>query len=381
MVPVDVALPLKKTVPVTVDYTGQTVGSETVDVRARVEGFLESIHFTEGTFVKKGDRLYEIDKDRMQQIVEQAEGELNVAKANEEKSIADVNRNRPLVEKNAISREEYETSVSAPKAAHAKVEAAAAAVQRAKINMSYASVKAPIAGLVGKTEVDLGNLVGRGEPTLLTTISKIDPIYAEVRISEIDVFKYRKDREARGGKPSRARAVPLRRQQAPAPGRDRGRRPQRRHEDRHAAGAGLVPEPRHSIRPGQFARVQAVREIKKDALLVPQGAVAEMQGTYQLYVVERGRRREAAVGPGRTAGRPAVGDRGGHRPRGPRGRRGAAEAARSGTRTKPRMRTIGEDGKLAPLQATRRRRRRREALTHGRVLHPAADVAIVISRS
>jgi membrane fusion protein (multidrug efflux system) len=344
---VKVATPLRKTVQVTADYTGQTIGSETVEVRARVEGYLESIHFTEGTFVQKGDLLYEIDKDKMSQVVEQVQGELNVARADEEKTIADVNRNRPLVEKNAISREEYETSVSAQKAAHAKVEAAEAALARAKINLGYATVRAPIAGLVGKTEVDVGNLVGRGEPTLLTTISKIDPIYAEVRISETDVLEYRRARAEGRRKETGDLALYF---------SDGSRHP---HGGKIAVidrnidtktGTLLVqvsfPNPDNATRPGQFARVQAVRDTLTDALLVPQGSVDELQGTYRLFVVGDGdlvRVKTVTMGPrlgnlwvvsqGLEAGDRVVVE--------------GRQKVRDGTAVKPTPVAIGEDGSLS----------------------------------
>jgi membrane fusion protein (multidrug efflux system) len=289
LVQVKVATPIRKTVPVTVDYTGQTVGSETVEIRARVEGFLQSVHFTEGTMVEKGDLLYEIDKEKMDQIVEQAEGALNVAKAEEEKALQDVNRNRPLIEKNAISREEYETSLSAAKAAHARVDAAAAAVERAKINRGYATVRAPVAGLIGKTEVDVGNLVGRGEATLLTTISQVDPIYAQVRIPENDMLQYQK-LKAQGTKREDLDLSLYFSDGTRLP--DRGKIAVVDRNIDEKTGTLLVqvsfPNPDRSVRPGQFARVQVVKETLKDALLVPQSAVEELQGSYRLYVVGDG---------------------------------------------------------------------------------------------
>jgi membrane fusion protein (multidrug efflux system) len=349
LVDVEVARPLRKTVPVAVDYTGQTVGSETVEIRARVEGFLESIHFTEGEFVQKGDLLYEIDKDRAREVVEQAEGDLNVARADAEKAEMDVRRNLPLVEKNAIAREEYDTSVSARKAAQARVEAKEAALARAKINLGYATVRAPLTGLVGKTEVDIGNLVGRGEPTLLTTISKIDPIYAEVRISETDMLYYQ--RETSAGR--------RRRDEMPlalffSDGSEHPHAGKIMVVDRNIdtkTGTLLVqvsfPNPEQKVRPGQFARVQAVREVLKDALLVPQGAVEELQGTYRLYVLGEGdvaRARAVRTGPRMgplwivTEG-VASGDRIVVEGR---------QKLRDGTAVRAKAMVIGEDGKLAP---------------------------------
>jgi membrane fusion protein (multidrug efflux system) len=222
--------------------------------------------------------------------VEQAEGELNVARANAEKSVADVNRNRPLVEKNAISREEYETSVSAAKAANARVAAATAAVARAKINLGYATVRAPVDGLVGKTEVDVGNLVGRGEATLLTTISKLDPIYAEVRISETDMLDYQRAR-AEGRSQREGAKLKL----FFSDGTSHAHEGKIAVIDRNVdtkTGTLLVqvsfPNPDNKVRPGQFARVQAVRQVLEDAILIPQGCVDELQGVFRVFVVGEG---------------------------------------------------------------------------------------------
>ena len=287
--PVKVAPPVERTIAVTVDYTGQTIGSETVEVRARVEGYLQSIHFTEGTFVQAGDLLYEIDKDKATETVEQAVGELNIAKANLGKAQTDVARYAPLLEKNAISREEYDTAVAAEKAASASVDAATAKVNRARIQLGYATVRAPMAGLVGKTEVDVGNLVGRGQATLLTTISKVDPIYVNVRLSESDLLEYQRKRKESGQPGAQDIALFL---------SDKSEHPHRgkvavvdRNVDA-ATGTLLIkisfPNPDQTVRPGQFARIQGVRERIENALLVPQGAVEELQGTYRLYLVGDG---------------------------------------------------------------------------------------------
>lgn len=286
-VPVKVAPPVRMTIPITVDYTGQTVGSETVEIRARVEGFLTAIRFTEGSFVKPGDLLYEIDKDKAQEVVEQAQGERNVALADLEKADADVARYKPLVEQNAISREEYETAVSVAKAARARVDAKEAALRRAQINLGYATVRAPVEGLVGKSEVDVGNLVGHGQPTLLTTISKIDPISVEIRVSEADILQYQRKR--RDGAERAVSDLTL----FFSDGSEHPQRGKVAMVDRNIdveTGTLLVrlefPNPDRAVRPGQFARVQGVRELLVDALLVPQAAVQELQGGHRLLVVD-----------------------------------------------------------------------------------------------
>ena len=185
-VPVKVAPPIVRDVPVTVESVGQTRGSVEVEVRARVEGFIDAVRFEEGRPVRKGDVLYIIDPKPYVAAVNQSKGNLASAIADHARAKQDVARYKPLVEQNAISREEYETAVALERAALAKADAARASLQSAELDLGYTTVLAPIDGLAGKTEVKAGALVGKGQTTLLTTISANDPIHCRFSLSERD---------------------------------------------------------------------------------------------------------------------------------------------------------------------------------------------------
>lgn len=284
---VQVAVVLHRDVPITIENIGQTRGSTEVDVRARTEGFLQTVDFKEGSFVRKGDLLYTIDPRNLEAALAKAKGNLASARADLARAQQDVARYKPLVALNAIPRQQYETSVAVERAASAAVDAAAAVADNAAIDLEYTKIYSPIDGLVGKTEVKAGNLVGRGENTLLTTVSDIDPIHVRFTISEQDYLKY-------------SRSAPDR-PQAKEPGRfeliladgsllpDRG---ELEFADRvvdPTTGTLMLearfPNPQLLVRPGQYARVRAAVDVRKDAILVPQRAVKELQATYSVAVV------------------------------------------------------------------------------------------------
>src|SRR5262245_2297076 len=181
---VKVSQVLQRDVPVYVEAIGETRGNTEIEIRARVEGFIESVDYKEGTLVKKGDLLYHIDSrpfetSLAQAKANQAESEARLARAHQ-----DVVRYEPLVAKNAISRQEYDNAVAIEKANTAAVDASKAVVKQAEIDLSYTKVIAPEDGLAGKTEVYAGTLVGRGQSTLLTRISRIDPIHVRFSFPE-----------------------------------------------------------------------------------------------------------------------------------------------------------------------------------------------------
>ena len=193
---------IQKDVPVYLDLVGQTQGFQDVDIRARVEGFLETVNFREGSFVRKGDLLYQVDPKPLQATLAAARADQATARARLAKANNDVARYTPLVSKQAVSREELDNAVAAQAAAGSQVDAAIAAVDKATLDLGYTRVTSPIDGLVGTTLVKAGNLVGRGESTLLTTVSQIDPIIFRVGVSEADYLRVIKR------DPSRASAEP-----------------------------------------------------------------------------------------------------------------------------------------------------------------------------
>ncbi len=246
---VKAAVVLQKDVPIYVEAIGQTRGSTEIEVRARVEGFVESVDFNEGSLVRKGQLLYRLDPRPFEASLAQAKGTLAEAQAQYERTRQDVIRYEPLVAKNAISRQEYETAVAQQNAAEAGVEAARAAAEGAQIDLGYTRVLAPETGLIGRTEVYPGTLVGRGQSTLMTRISQIESIHVRFTLTERDYLYYAKTRpgaswQQRAGSPAAARDGPRRRLRASAPGPDRVRGSQRGPDDRHDHAGGCVPQPR-----------------------------------------------------------------------------------------------------------------------------------------
>jgi membrane fusion protein, multidrug efflux system len=286
---VKVATVLQKDVPIYVEAIGQTRGSTEIEVRARVEGYLESVDFKEGNPVRKGQLLYTIDPRPFQAAVAQARGQLAESEAQLARAKQDVVRYEPLVAKNAISRQDYETAVVVQRAAEAAVEASKAAAERAQIDLGYTRVVAPEDGMAGKTEVYPGTLVGRGQSTLLTHISQIGSIHVRFTIPERDYIFYAKRARERG----QAKEVPkLPFELVLADGSVHPQKGQLVFVDRNVdpqTGTILMeaafPNPGGIVRPGQYARVRAAIDMKPNAILVPQRAVSELQGVYNVAVV------------------------------------------------------------------------------------------------
>jgi membrane fusion protein (multidrug efflux system) len=287
---VKVATVLQKDVPVFVEAIGQTRGSTEIEVRARVEGFLESVDYKEGNYVRKGQLLYTIDSRPFEANVAQARGVEAEAEAQLARAKQDVVRYEPLVAKNAISRQDYETAVVVQRAAEASLEAAKAALKRSEIDLSFTKVEAPASGIAGKTEVYAGTLVGRGQSTLLTHISQVETIHVRVSIPERDYIEYsRRGEEIRKAGETQARDFEM----VLADGSVHPHKGKLVFVDRAVdaqTGTILVevafPNPGGVVRPGQFARMRVAIDNKKGAILVPQRAVTELQGIYNVAVVK-----------------------------------------------------------------------------------------------
>jgi membrane fusion protein, multidrug efflux system len=287
---VKVGVVLQKDVPIYVEAIGETRGSTEIEVRARVEGFLQSVDFQEGSPVRKGQVLYTIDPQPLESSLAQAKGKLGEAEANLARARQDVVRYEPLVAKNAISRQEYETAVAVQRAAEATVEAAKATVQGAQLDLGYTKVTAPEDGLVGKTEVYPGTLVGRGQNTLLTRISQVATIHVRFTLPERDYLFYARRREERGLTGAPGGGLPF--ELVLSDGTVHPHTGKLVFVDRNVdAETGTImmeaafPNPGSIVRPGQFARVRASADLKKGAFLVPQRAVTELQGIYSVAVV------------------------------------------------------------------------------------------------
>jgi RND family efflux transporter MFP subunit len=175
---VTVAKVKKETVPVYIDFVGNTVSKKTVDIRARVEGFLAKRNFVEGDDVKKGDLLYVIDKRPFEASLAQAKGQLARDQASLAFALEQVKRYKPLAEKDYVSQESYDNYVTQANELKAAVKSDRAAVKQAELNLSWCTMYAPFSGRIGRTLVNVGNLVGAaGQDTKLATLVMLDPIF------------------------------------------------------------------------------------------------------------------------------------------------------------------------------------------------------------
>lgn len=283
----------QRDVPVYLELVGQAQGYQDVDIRARVEGYLETVNFQEGSFVKQGDLLYTIDRKPLEAIVAQGTADQATAEARLAKANNDVNRYTPLVTKQAVSKQELDNALAEKDASTSQVAAAKAAVEKATLDLGYTRVTSPISGLIGTTQVKPGNLVGRGESTLLTTISQIDPILFKVGVTEADYLRISARRLAGGGKAAGGSAEGIELRLA-----DGSRYPQTgrvhtvdRAVDPTTGTLGIqieFPNSQQILRPGQYGRARILLETKTGALLVPQRAVQELQSIYTVATVDSG---------------------------------------------------------------------------------------------
>jgi membrane fusion protein (multidrug efflux system) len=292
-------------VPVGAVLTGTTKGDVDVQIQARVGGFLKSIDYQEGTEVKKGQLLFTIDDQPYRAKLAEAKGELARAESGLAKATLDVRRYTPLAAQRAVPQADLDNAVAQQRSAKAQVDAARANVQNAALDLGYTRIYSPIAGLAGQAQSKVGDLVGKPSPTLLTTVSTIDPIRVAVNLPEALYLKYQEQAakvgtaehpEERPGAelvlgdgstfPERGKLVFVDRAVDPATGTLR---------------ADLAfPNPRQILRPGLYAKVMYREELRRGALLVPQRAVQELQGQYSVVVVNaegKAESRKVKVGP------------------------------------------------------------------------------------
>ena len=296
---------IQRDVPVSMELVGQARGFQDVEIRARVEGFLEQVAFTEGSLVRRGQLLYVIDRKPLEAAVANAKGQLATAQARLEKAKNDVNRFTPLVAKQAVSQQELDNALAAKDAMAAQVDAQQAALEKAQIDLGYTTITAPIDGLIGTTQVKAGNLVGRGDNTLLVTISQIDPILFRAGMAEAEYLRVARRVQDETAKGTRAAPIPIQLILADGtvhPQEGRVDAIERNIDPTTGTLAIQIkfPNPQRLVRPGQYGRVKFDIEVKKGAILVPQRAVQELQGLYSLAVVGADNKvsfRNVKVGP------------------------------------------------------------------------------------
>ncbi|MGO8838140.1 MAG: efflux RND transporter periplasmic adaptor subunit [Limisphaerales bacterium] len=273
--------------PASAEFIGQLDSPQSVEVRARVEGFVAKIIFTDGTEVKAGDPLFKLDDQPYQEKLAAANGVLAEAKAALNKYQKDVARLMPLAEKHAVPQQDLDNAVASVDVGKASVVSAEAQVQSATLDVSYCDMSAPISGLIGASEVPIGALVGKSEPTLLATISELDPIWFYCNVSEVDYLRATAETQRSG---RRIQDIPVSLIVA-----DGSTHPEKgkiifidRAVDTKTGTLRVRAEfanPTRSLRPGMFARVIADLGVRADSILVPQRAVAELQGKNFVWVI------------------------------------------------------------------------------------------------
>lgn len=325
----------QRTVPIYSEFVGQTRAEETVELRARVEGILQKVYFKEGSAVKKGQLLFTIDKRPFQAAVQsakalvakavsdlaqaqqrtdvlEAKAQLANAQATLTRADQDVARLAPLAKEKAVTEQDLDAAIATQKSARATVEArqanltnleaavkytieraraevsaSNARVTQAELDLSYCDIHAPISGIIGFLQVDEGNLVGRGDATLLATVSASDPLLVDFSISEIEYLKLT-DPETAGKRAGTLSFDLLLSDESLHPYHgafrvlDRSVDPQTGTMKAQAA----FPNPGSYLRPGQFARLRVAVAQRENAILIPLRAVQELQGAKTVMVVD-----------------------------------------------------------------------------------------------
>lgn len=356
---VEVASVQQNNVPIYKEWIGTTEGMVNAEIKAQVTGYLLRQDFKEGSFVKKGQLLFEIDPRPFQATVDQANGQvaqfqgqleqatsqvvqaeaqlaqatsqlsqtqaqLTQAEANQVKTQLDVDRYRPLVEQKAVTQQEYDNATQANVGSKAQVEAARAGIEAARaqlahakaqvstakagisaakgqlenakatvnsavLNLGFTRITAPIDGIVGIAQAQVGNLVSTTSGPL-TTISTVDPIKVYFTLSEQEYLNYTKPylhRSEQTGALDQLELELILADGSTYPEKGKFYFADREVDPKTGAirMAGVFPNAGNLLRPGQYGRVRAVTSVKEEALLIPQRAVTELQGTYQVAVV------------------------------------------------------------------------------------------------
>jgi membrane fusion protein (multidrug efflux system) len=336
-VAVVVAPVVQETVPIYAELTARTDATDSVDIRARVKAFLKTQNYAEGSMVRAGQVLFTLDsreydaqlvqakaqlakaradlsQAQNKTVVDAAQANVEIAKARLNKANQDVKRLKPLAERRAVPQQDYDDALAEQQAANADVEgkqaalnttrvnqtasiqlaeaaveAAKASIHEAELNVEFCTLRTPIDGIAGTRQVAPGNLVGQGEPTLLTTVSKVNPLRVYVGISESDYLKYQ-GLKTRGKLKTGADLELILADGSTFPEKGRIIIADRA-VDLKTGTLNLVaqfPNPHALLRPGQFGRVRLAATVAENALLVPQKAVTELQSTKIVYVVGEG---------------------------------------------------------------------------------------------
>jgi membrane fusion protein (multidrug efflux system) len=281
------------------EYTGQTFGQSDIQINPRVDGVIESLNFKEGSLVTKGELLYTIDPLQIQTRVSQAQGALAESQASLSKTKSDLDMVEPLAKMNALSQRELIAAKEAYNASVARMRASTASLENAKIELSYCRITAPISGLIGISKVRVGDYVRPGAMSVLNTISDLGDVRVRFTVSEQEFLRIIRELNTENSTlKGVGESIKLKLSDGsmyPQVGKvsfaDRQIDP--------STGAmtfeAVFPNPDKLLRPGQYVKIGIVTDIRKNAIVIPQRAVIEMQGIYQVYVLAANNKLEMRV--------------------------------------------------------------------------------------
>ncbi len=286
---VRVAPVVQQDVPVHSEWVATLDGYVNAQIRPQVSGYIIQQDYKEGSLVRKGQVLFEIDPRPFKAALDRAKGDLAQAQAQLGKSTLDVERDTPLAQAKAIAKSQLDNEIQAKLGAQAAVESGSAAVEQAELNLEWTKVTSLVDGIAGIAQVQIGNLVGPN--SVLTSVSQVDPIKAYFPISEQEYLHAQQKNGAVSGRhaisffgnsleliladgnsyPQKGKILLADRQVDPNTGTIRV--------------VAAFPNPGNLLRPGQYGRVRVETSVKKGALLIPQSAVGQSQGNYQVVIV------------------------------------------------------------------------------------------------
>lgn len=288
--PVSVVEIKPENTPATFEFTGKTASSRQVEIRARVEGYLDKIAYEEGSLVKNGQLLFQLDPSQFKASLASAKATLAQQQALLTNADLTLKRVRPLAKQNALSQQDLDNAIANQLSAQAQVQAAQAAVDQAQLNLGYTTIRSPLNGLSGSSNFREGSLITPGTSSLLTTIVQLDPMWVNFGIGENEVLKIRSQQKTGQLKGPRINKVEIDLILAdgsayPQKGRITFVDPVVNAETGTYNIRAEAPNPDNALRPGQFVRVRIQGVFRPDAIMVPQRSVMQGPNGKFVYVV------------------------------------------------------------------------------------------------
>jgi membrane fusion protein (multidrug efflux system) len=280
-------------VPVYLQMVGKAEGIPTVEIRARVAGYLENWSFEEGSIVQKGQKLFTIEQAEYANNVKFSEADLENKQAAWEKAKLDVARLKPLLATNAISQNDYDKAVTTELQTRAMVASAKASLDQSRLNLSYTTMTSPITGYIGAANVRPGNLVGKGESTLLSVVSAVDPIYVNFQMNENDYLKIMRYLEAHkqvfqfSSESIKVYLTMSDNEKYNQVGKIDFIDREINSQTGTIAFRAVFPNPDGFIKPGNFANVNLVLMERENGVVIPQSATTQIQGKNFVFFVDK----------------------------------------------------------------------------------------------